>query len=223
MLYEEIWRGCKRYHQRCADYDHSYDKFFKEKCQPKWDNPDALDEAEVNNLIVFLNRFQAFGPFNIGKSKPENFEKLPQVLENLQPLRHSAMLDVDFDDASTCQIIRENFVILARCGPDDKCYDVAASKILHAINPELFVMWDNRIRNKQYWRHWPSELCWYWPGYAEGFLPKVQQRMRMAINELVNDRELSSDEEAVRFFTDYCKHENSLAKIIDEYHFVNTR
>ena len=222
MLYEDIRKGCERYHQRYADYDHAYDKFFKEKCQPKWDNPSSLDEAEIDKIIVFLRGWNCRR-----RMDPDALlSTLPEVLADLKELQNYTILDVEFTE-KTKELIWGSFNSLANCGAKKRNgfrenESVAASKVLHLINPGLLVMWDTNIRGSRSWGCWPDELSWYWPGYAEEFLPKVQQRIRMAINELVNDRELSSDGEAVRFFTGYCKH-NSLAKIIDEYNFVISR
>lgn len=223
MLYEAIRQGCEEYHQRYAGYDRSYNKFFAEKDQAKWDVPETLDEAEITRVISFLKVWNPRRPMD----STALASRLPQVLEDLNELQSYTILDVEFTEKTT-ELIWRAFNSLTNCGARNhkgsrENESVAASKILHLINPALFVAWDGNIRGKRYWRDWPSELCWYWPKYAYEFLPKVQQRTRMVINELVNDRQLSSDEEAIRFLTDHCKHNNSLAKIIDEYNFVISR
>ena len=231
MLYEDIRRGCKRYHQRYADYDHSYNKFFKEKCQPKWNNPSSLDEAEIDKIIVFLRGWNCRR-----RMDPDALlSTLPEVLADLKELQNYTILDVEFTE-KTKELICGSFNSLANCGAKKRNgfrenESVAASKVLHLINPGLFVMWDTNIRGSRSWGCWPDELSWYWPSsYEAEFLPKVQQRVRRAVDQLRADGRFPSDE-AIESLKSSCHDKrlisfadaNPVAKIIDEYHFVNTR
>ena len=227
MLYEDIRKGCKRYHQRYADYDHAYDKFFKEKCQPKWDNPDALTESEVEKLIEFLDEFSAWGPFMKGKPTQSTLlTSLRMTLQALNHLRYKTILDLALSD----RIVQSNhmsseqfsmyktilcFDELAECGGGNN--STAASKILHVVNPSLFMMWDSKIRK-----------CYKVSGkgvgrqYVDIFITEIRRIANKAVEQVAEHENLSRDA-AIESFTDHCKYSNSLAKIIDEYNFVISR
>ena len=218
MLYEAIRKGCELYHKEDERaYDEAYAEFFVDRCQSKWDNPETLDDVEIENLILFLDKFQAWGWPNRGKTKPTNFSTLPPVLTNLQPLSHKTILDVDFNDEKIRSLISSSFVELEKCGPDNKSWRVAASKILHLINPELFLMWDNSIRRG-----------YDWPDYAGQFLPKMQQLAREAIRQIMDKESLSYVEASDKL--ESCIHTkkipglvhfpNKTAKVLDEYNFM---
>ena len=219
MRYQAIRQGCKEYHQDERAYDEAYVEFFAKRCQSKWDNPDYLDNAEINNLIAFLDKFQAWGWPNVGKTRSSDFEVLPQVLENLRPLRHGiTILNVDFNNERTRRLIINNFVALQKCGPGNKSWRVAASKILHAINPELFLMWDN-----------PIQSGYKWPVYTMRFLPQMQQIAKRAVNQIMAKENVYYQDAAAERL-ESCIHINRIpaldhfpsriAKVIDEYNFM---
>ena len=217
MLYEAIRLGCEKYHKNERAYDDAYADFFSDRNQSKWDNPDTLGNVEIRKLILFLDKFQAWGWPNVGKTTPSDFSALPLVLESLSPLKHKTLLDADFKDDNICKLISSNFVALQRCGPDNKSWSVAASKILHMINPELFLMWDNRIQNS-----------YGWPDYTTRFLPKMQQIAEEAIDEIVLKENLSYEEATEQL--ESCNHverippspyfPNKVAKVLDEFNFM---
>ena len=99
----------------------------------------------------------------------------------------------------------------------DYYYSTAASKILHTINPNLFVMWDRKIRKCR-------KVSGMGLGreYVHVFLLKMQRIADEAIKQ-VEAQEGLSREVAIKCFTEHCKYNNSLAKIIDEYNFVISR
>ena len=87
---------------------------------------------------------------------------------------------------------------------------VGTSKILHAaVNPELFVMWDNKIRDG-----YSLQNSGY--SYAYEFLPRMQKQAREAVEQVMNKKRLSRDD-AIKYLTPCGR---SLAKVIDEYNYV---
>ena len=217
MLYQEIRLGCNTYHQRHQySYDKSYASYIEDKNQTKWDNPDRLDTDEVKRLVRFVNQW--------GTMMPKNDETIRRLLNNmtiavpqLNKLRNNTLLDVNFDE-TTKRMIEECFTAIAgsavKKGGVKVTLYVGTSKMLHAaINPHLFVMWDNMIQVRYGLLGTASE-------YAHVFLPKMQSIAKQAVNEVMIQENLSRAD-AIQSFTERCGKSYSLAKIIDEYNFTS--
>ena len=208
MFSHAIRLGCQLYHEKCPAYDRVYARFLSRKKSSNWNNVDEFGEREINILIDFLDGFQAFSPFKIGKSTPAQFQELPGVLLSLERFSQNTILDIDLVDDEVRQIIRQAYRVLQKCGPDDNFYSVAASKMLHAINPRLFIMWDNDIK-------------WFYDchhAYVDDFMRRMQRLAKEAVSEVVQQERMSLA--AAASFTNHCRQDSSLAKIIDEYNFT---
>ena len=63
MLYEDILKGCKDYHNKYGTrYDSAYRSYRRFRNTGKWDNPDTLNYTEVERLVAFLKRWDRFFP-----------------------------------------------------------------------------------------------------------------------------------------------------------------
>ena len=226
MLYEDIRRGCTRYHQGKDGYayDKAYANYFEDKNQAKWDNPDTLDLAEAGKLLAFLNQWETLMPARL-----TDFQSaLKKATAELTPLMDKSILDLDLNelsigDAEDADKIRSIFLTVAKCG-GDSIEATATSKILHTINPHGFVMWDRKIRE-----HYAQPLLGKkTPNigeaaareYACRFLPAMQLIAKRAIEQVMAAENHDSRDDAIKSLTP-CG--NSLAKVIDEYNFVISR
>ena len=215
MLYEEIRQRCSKYHERDGyAYDSTLAHYIGRKNQTMWDNPETLDYDEAQRLVNFLNAWKTRMPSDSGNVTCL-LSKLRSAVPRLNTLQSKTLLDVNFDEItangeSVSQLIEECFTEIAHT----KRYEsVGASKMLHAaINPELFVIWDNAIQSGYDLNGVGSE-------YAHEFLPKMQRIAKQAVKE-VRDNEGLSCAAAIQSFTDHCEKSYSLAKIIDEYNYT---
>ena len=238
MLYQEIRQGCEEYHNKPLAYDESYNDYMCiGKVKYDWLHPDTLNSEEAaGNLLAFLNQWQAWGPW--AKVKLEKFHPALQTAlqmwaNDLDPLMDKTILDLNLCKPKTPTDDKKILVggdllkilpifdeLAIRC--KYRGYSsTAASKILHAINPDGFVMWDTKIR-KQYAQKLlkrDSQLTHAWE-YAYYFLPEMQRIANSAIEQVMNEEDHSSCAEAIKSLTP-CG--NSLAKVIDEYNYVNSR
>ena len=228
VSYEKIRLGCKEYH-RGKDgkrFDEDYrDYLLIDRDTSKWNQLDLIDLAEAGKMIGFLNLWKT--PVQV--RLVDFLLALQCAALLLRPIQGKTILDVDLNrpttqdsDFSVGQLVEKCFDILSRCGRRDEI--TASSKILHTINPELFVMWDNKIR-KEYARSagYRSDKSIKDNAariYATVFLPKMQEIARDSVNEAMeHENNVSNPEEAVKFLTEPCKY-NSLAKVLDEYNFM---
>ena len=220
MLYEAIRLGCQTYHEYQFGYDHAYVDYLQDKDQTKWDHPERLDIPEIEKLRVFLNekwRARMQMKDKDRDLKPDLKDALQNVLPHLNVLRGVTILSADFDDKKTYMLMTSAFDTVASYGPR-KYESTATSKILHTINPELFVMWDTAIRggyglcedNANTSTHWKREG----KGYVRYFLPRMQRLASLAIRQA---KAVSNDPiESLK--SPHCTH--SVAKILDEYNYV---
>ena len=175
---------------------------------------------DVDRLIKFLDGFQAFSRFNRGKIQRNVLKSaLEEVLPLLSKLQKLTILD-DFEHHK--KTIRDSFDKLIKFqyiprpqngGPPN--FHVAASKILHAINPNLFIMWDNDIE-RDYWNivGFPNGK-----GYAYKFLPEMRRQADEALRDVMKHKSLIGQDDAIRCLKGKrCDH--SLAKVLDEFNFA---
>ena len=208
MLYEAIRKARDKYH---ACYGNDYDTALscyrdalekrRNGCSPN--NP-SHEEAWI--LLSFANGWNA----RMQASFLEVRSALSEIDPHLEKLRGKTLLDVSLDEKvdgeSIGFLIRRCFTALEVCGGGSAV--VGASKILHILNPDLFVMWDTAII-KQYGK---CEFILY-----ADFLCKMQQLAKQAVAEVKAKEKNHSRETAVASLTG-CKH--SLAKALDEYNFM---
>ena len=105
MLYEDILRGCEKYHRQYAKYDKAYDEYFNER------DPSMLDNTEeIKKLVKFLDDFECFPRYTKEQresaegNKRKVIQNLPRALMNivllLEPLEGKTLLDdVEYDQA----------------------------------------------------------------------------------------------------------------------------
>ena len=211
MLYQAIRLGCQKYHASQYNYDVAYRRYLYDRDADKWNNPETLDFTEVNRLVKFANQWKCRMP-----AYPSNVQNiqtgLRRALPHLNLLRDKTLLDVDLNsgirDTTVGQLVSMRFHEIAISGK--RFESVATSKMIHAaINPNLFVMWDNRIRE----------------GYGISgnrgrsyilFLKLMQNLAETAIQESI-DAENLTREDAIISLT---PRGHTLAKAIDEFNYV---
>ncbi len=230
MLYKEIIERCKQYHEKYPDYDEAYNDYFKIRNSSKRDNLDMPGRQEVEKLVQFLDDWDCFPGENAEKNKRTVTAKLPRVLpkavSRLNPLKAKVRSVLTLQKCDR-EVIRDVYMELAKT---PQVGDTIASKILHTVDPEIFVMWDSPIKKKyakKYAKNSKSAEFILSVGefyYSCVFLPTMQRIATKAIKQVMKEEEcVSSCDDAIRWFTGNCKYSNSLAKIIDEYNFVISR
>ena len=204
MLYQAIRLGSEIYHDYPGTYVTSYDSALERRWD--WDRPEMPNEDEVNELRRFVNSWSS----RMQASASDIQGVLHEVLPSLHDVQGKTILDACFKLEGKCAGVERvlgafSFTRLARCGPKEAW--TGASKIMHVINPDLFIMWDKAIRGGY--------------GYADTrdygeFLLRMQRLAEYAISQIM-DVESRSRDSAVESLTT-CGH--SLAKVLDEYNYV---
>ena len=208
MLYEDIRQGCKEYHRIGSNFDAAYSHYFANKNQNMWNQPDTLTSRETYRLVEFLNRFLCRLAYS---SVPILQPFLQDATPYLNRLSSKDILSIDFNErievddrlASGRALIKRCYDRISEC---PGVGDTVASKILHAINPKLFVMWDDAIIGA-----YGAPYI-----YATHFLPEMQRLAKDAINQVIENENRSYDD-AIKSLTP-CG--NTLAKVLDEYNYM---
>jgi predicted nucleic acid-binding OB-fold protein len=174
-----------------------------------------LDDVQHIRRVIkpFLVQWGMMGRV-VGREKLE-WEKLGKTLRSLEKefkkLRGKRFLTVDFDEflsGSITTIYREL---------DDIPYigsPTAISKILHLLNPEIFVMWDNDIRKN--YKKKNKHIHDTPEGYLE-FLKQTQKELKEAFEERQKQTGKNFDEIEKEIRGRYKN--KTLARIIDEYNW----
>ncbi len=207
MLWDAIVAGSAIFNQ-CYPKAWCYDDFFSGRNPNRWVDGDSLDVTEVQRLITFLNQWSTHY-----RTPPGNLlSALKNVLNEIEPLRKCTILDIDFQarvgtDQTVSELVERVFNMVYECGPRKEY--TGASKILHCVHPDFFVMWDSSIATGYgVRRRTPRD-------YARRFLPRIQSVARQAVREcaLVLN---CSEKTAISTLTD-CGH--SVARVMDEFSF----
>lgn len=148
LTVEQLARAAEWYRQN-THYNTAYSSLLSQSSfLTKLQNtPDQLSNGDVlDNLIKgFLNPFRARLPNSIETATAIR-SRLVRVAEEVRGLAHENLLEVNLsqDPGAMGTHIPPTYEVIRtahRVGP------TTTSKILHALNPALFVMWDSAIRD----------------------------------------------------------------------------
>lgn len=130
----------------------------------------------------------------------------------MDSLKHEKVEDADLTSEEIKTNIRDVFDKVADCTLIGRFESTDASKILHTILPNFFVMWDDAIKN------WMVNGRRMGATYAFDFLPKVQRELEEAIKSCMIERKLTWAE-AIKYIREATGGQ-TLAKLADEYNYT---
>ncbi|MDA8216643.1 MAG: hypothetical protein M0Z94_03405 [Dehalococcoidales bacterium] len=178
MLYDAILLGSRVFHTG-EPLGWHYDSYFRDCPSPLLDDPEGLDIGRVHRVIEFVNQWRT----HYQSSPEELLAGLRQVMPDLCALGNETCLRVELgrqcnDSETVGAVIERIFQTVATCGR--RYESTGASKILHVIHPDLFVMWDNAIAAGYAAGH-PDAGGYRKTAqdYACRFLPRVQLVIRL--------------------------------------------
>jgi len=179
-----------------------------------------IDDAKHIRRIIRLFLIN-WGMMNrvVGRKDLE-WKKLGETLRSLEKefreLRDRKFLTTNFNENTISNAIR---TIYGKLDPFPYLGSpTTLSKILHLLNPEIFVMWDNEIVKKYKKRNFRVSTTA--EGYLE-FLKDAQKEIKEALNDHQKEsgKQLDEIEKELRARCD----NRTLARIVDEYNWMITR
>lgn len=205
MNWHELIKGSELYHLK-EKRDHFYDDYMKKKDWDEWDNPD-LPDSEIILLFTFLNQWSTRYPS--GLDQVQAFQSAyKSSFPTIRVLKSDRLEDSDLNENKLSQI-EDVFARIAFCGSRDEA--TGASKILHTIIPNFFVMWDINIGSGYAVIRTPHE-------YAYKFLRRMQKQANEAILSYAS--EFKCEREAAISGIISKGNGRTITKLIDEYNYA---
>lgn len=205
MNWHELIKGSQLYHLK-EKRDHFYDDYMKRKDWDKWDNPDLAD-SEIILLFNFLNQWSTHYP-----SGPDQVRAFHSAYESIFPtiqaLGNDRLEDSDLNE-NKLRYIENVFAKIAFCGSREEV--TGASKILHTIIPDFFVMWDSSIGSGYAVTRTPH-------GYAYKFLRRMQKQANEAISSYTSEFQCGRETAITSIISE--GNGRTITKLIDEYNYA---
>jgi len=214
ITYQELLETCEDFEQDEEAYNEAWliaRKFVD------WKNLDSLSLDDIENkVILFLNRWACHLP-----KDRRLFTKLKDVFRQntpfLKALEGEAIQDFNLEkkkeveekEHKNSEVLLKVFRNFSLIGCNFR--EVAASKVLHMINPSLFVMWDNAICEAYGVKKSPSE-------YVHDFIPLMKRKANEIIESYIADKKCDR-EQAVTTLNQF-RPLKTLAKMLDEYNYM---
>ena len=205
MHYQDLFVGHKAFWriERKATY---YETYMRQ--QKSWENwPDNVSINEIQKLLQFVPEWD---PKYKGKDSESLAEIFHEILPTVKELYFEKLENAKFD-SEYLQKIKGIFDKVARYKKSYESTD--ASKVLHTIIPNLFVMWDNKIREGVLGKENKKKGSMY----ALNFLPKMQEELLEVIDTCMKEENLERGA-AVSFIRQKCGNE-SLPKLVYEFYY----
>jgi len=185
-----------------------YDMYMKIKDWRAWESKD-LPSEEIEKLFNFIRSWDYHFKGDVEKFK----EKYRKIFDAINDLKNKNIIDINIRKYRSK--IRRIFDEIADCTLTGRYESTDASKILHTILPNLFVMWDRNIRRGYLGN--PNNKEGYY--YAYKFLPIIQRNLISIIKSYINDHEKRDSKVAINVIQTKCDGK-SPPKLIDEFNYM---
>lgn len=184
-----------------------YDAYMESRDPNAWLTSSSVPLKEGLLLFGFV---QSWDP-NFKGDLAKFLQIYEDIFEMIRAFKHETIVKIDF----TTQVKNSIAIIfdrIARCPRQRRFESTDASKILHVLAPNLFVMWDDKIR-RAIVGEGRNGRC-----YAFEFLPKMQELLCKFIDNYLIEKGGNVDFASERISS--MANNYTLAKLIDEYNYV---
>jgi hypothetical protein len=191
-----------------------YDRYWADRDQGQRLTGCELNSQEAVSLITFINRWSTRSPLKPGELS-RGYASIHPLLSTLDGVKFETLefkAPIGTNGLTVQSAIAQIFDGIAGCG--QRFESTGASKILHALRPDLFVMWDERIASG----YGVSPSRRKGTEYAGLFLPRIRGELDQAIESLSVgsgiDRHLAIESLKARAGVE------SVSKMLDEYNYM---
>jgi hypothetical protein len=214
MHWQKLIEASDLFRTHVPDATKPHDDLMKQWKDAQWESDTGPSADQVAEMLRFLNRLATRYPSDEG-SRASFKKAYVKVLPLLRLLEGYDLIEAQFDSRvagaeTLSETIQEVFGTLARAVKKPQW--TGASKILHVLQPRLFVMWDSAIRSGYAVKE-GSESSEY--GYW--FLPLMQREAREAVDsyaaETKSERRVAVQELEKRAGG------RPITKLLDEYNY----
>jgi len=184
-----------------------YDAYMKNKDPDAWLKSGDVPLKEGLLLFGFIHSWDP----NFQGDLAKFLEIYKDIFPLLKDFKHTTIIEVDFSH-EVKNAISVIFDRIAMCPRTKRYESTDASKILHAIIPNLFVMWDDKIRSAIVGEGRDGRC------YAFEFLPKMQESAKEYLDSFI--KENGGGYESAALQISKVADNYSLPKLIDEHNYV---
>ncbi len=186
-------------------------------------NLDQLDDTQHIKRVIkpFLIMWGSMGRVVGGNFE---WEKVGNILRGLKPafevFNEKSFLDVDFTEKNLSKAIEKIFQELRKLEvPKKKKIGrlgwTGISKIIHLVNPEIFVLWDDKIRDHYH------KINLRIRGSPEGYLEFSREMQRQLLEALKDHQNETHQEITIMANELILNFDNKpLTKLCDEYNWI---
>jgi hypothetical protein len=212
LHYSDLLKAHKFFYNIEERY-HFYDAYMKAT------EPDAWFKSPKPPLVEGLLLFgwvQSWDPYFRGELALF-LQTYEDIFDTIKSLETASLTQIQFSEdvrSAICLI----FDSVANCSKK-KRYErkrryesTDTSKILHAIHPHLFVMWDSSIRNGIVEGQYDGSC------YTNEFLPNMQLLAKHFLDSYIEENGGSYDDALTKI--EEMAHRYTLAKLIDEFNYL---
>jgi len=187
----------------------AYDKYLSNKQIEKW-TAERIDLDEVSKLFNFIWKWD--------RNFKRNDEKFRMVFKKIYAVFSSInkydFKEIYFNYNEIKDKISQIFNRVALYYDDYIYQSTDASKILHAINPNLYIMWDSNIREGILGHN----DCRYAYDYSEHFIPKMLRKLEIMKSDFITHN--NSNEVIFYSFLLDVSDGKSITKLLDQLNFM---
>ncbi|MEM0211814.1 MAG: hypothetical protein QXK88_07255 [Desulfurococcaceae archaeon] len=186
----------------------AYEKYVLDRRQV-WENLSQIDEDQTKDTIIgFL---KAWNIRNVNRIAPNSLGgALKELNKYFDALRDKSLLSLNFDEKvnvdgqemKISDVIKE---IYKRLSEVKGVGSTSASKIMHGVIPELFMMWDENIRSG-----------YGYAGNEIGYL-RFMREMQRILRRVIETYGGSPEELCHEAYSDAKK---TLTKLLDEFNYM---
>ena len=216
LNYNKLYESNKIYGIKYGKYNRAWMEAQKIQWNLLYDLPDS---AIRNDVLNFLNKFGCRIHINsevIQGIKIAHRDTIPYIdalkNENLWNLKMDKEIIIYNKNFIHDNVIYTIFDAFSNIG--HRFSHVAASKLLHQINPFIFMMWDNGII-----KHY--EIKKNSNDYVYKFLPLMKEKLNQFIKSYMEELNINRDKAIIQL-NKYKKHKTIL-KLLDEYNWLHNR
>ena len=216
LEYNELIKANKEYRQKHSRYEKPY----RQARKIDWNVIYQFTNSEIRNKVLYyLNKFGC--RININLDVVDGIRNAhKKSIPFIDALRNQTLLDINFNKViliyctkfKFSEIIATVFHNFSSIG--HRFSHVASSKLLHQINPNLFMMWDNAIISTLNLGKKPND-------YAEEYLPRMKNLLNQMIQRQMDSQQITRQEAINQL--DNIQQNKTPPKLLDEYLWIKTR
>lgn len=214
ISYDELFWACELFEKDYYAYDDAWLQSYR---VVDWNHLCDLSVDDVKTKVIgFLNKWKCRLPYSDSLAinlKEAHRDSILLLLtleeETIEDWEEDEIKEVESRSLSNSKILLKVFSRFMCVGK--RFSYVAASKVLHFLEPKLVVMWDNMIASRY---HIPMSA----ENYVYRFIPLMKRMANEAIESYQTEKGCNREEAVLALY--HFRPPKTIAKLLDEYNYM---